>query len=245
MCLSSCLFPDPEVRHLPDGGCGTGVFVNSLIQRKKQVMKLLKSAPVKTAAAILATAALAGCGTTTPTREVSNAYAIYDIKAGAEVGAGRIAEAIKVAVKKNMSEAQVTNGIPPSPLPEKAARFQVNSPFKGTQYAALAAAAGSRLQVPSCEGDILTVWAADSSMSRYGEGTSFFVCLMPYQGGYSMNIYSTFTKASGGFNTAVLAATLARAVVGDSSQFIPRTIQEIVQSVQGTGASVKLVESYP
>ena len=78
---------------------------------------------------------------------------------------------------------------------------------------------------PEVGGAILTANARDSSMAAYGEATSFFACLMPYQGGYSLNVYTTFSKASGSFNAATLAATLARPLVGDTSQFIPRTAQ--------------------
>ena len=56
---------------------------------------------------------------------------------------------------------------------------------------------------------------------------------------------TTFTKASGAFSAATLGATLARAVVGDSSQFIPRTIAQVVEAVKQTGAVVSLVEAYP
>lgn len=188
---------------------------------------------------------IAGCASTTPTREVTVSYAIFDIKAGPEVGAGRISEAVKTALQKNTTKVQFTNSIPPSPLPEKAPRFQLVSPFKGTSFAALAAASGQQMQVPTCEGAIMTANAHDGSMSQYGEGTTFFACLMPYQGGFALDIYTTYSKASGGFSAATLGATLARTVVGDSSQFIPRTIQQIVDSVKQTGAAVALVEAYP
>ena len=188
---------------------------------------------------------LTGCASTTPTRETSSGYAIYDIKAGPEIGAGRIAEAVKVALQKNMSSVQITNAIPPSPLPEKAARFQLSSPFKGTKLGALAAASGQAFEIPSCEGAILQADARDSSMSKYGEGTTFFACVMPYQGGYALNIYTTFSKASGAFSLATLGATLARSVVGDTSQFIPRTMAQVVESRKQTGATVTQVEAYP
>jgi len=98
---------------------------------------------------------------------------------------------------------------------------------------------------PEVGGAILTANARDSSMAAYGEATSFFACLMPYQGGYSLNVYTTFSKASGSFNAATLAATLARPLVGDTSQFIPRTLGQIVAGVQQTGATVTLLEAYP
>ena len=189
-------------------------------------------------------AALLGCASTTPTREVSSAYAIYDIQAGPKVPASRIAEAVKVALQSHTSEVRIVNGIPPSPLPDKAPRFQLVSPLKG-ELAALAAASGQSLQVPACEGAILTANASDTSQARYGEGTRFFACLMPYRGGYALNIHATFSKASGAFSTATLGATLAREFVGDTSQFIPRTINAIVTGVKATGASVTLVEAYP
>jgi len=190
-------------------------------------------------------ALLGGCTSTTPTRERSVAYVIYDIKAGPEVGSGKIAEAVKVALQANTSQVQVVNSIPPSPLPAAAPRFQLVSPFKGSSMEALAAASGQSLQVPMCEGAVLSANAADTSMSKYGEATTFFVCLMPYQGGWSLNIYTTFSKASGAFSAATLGATLARPLVGDTSQFIPRTVNAIVTGVKGTGATVTLVEAYP
>ena len=187
----------------------------------------------------------AGCASTTPTRETSAGYAVYDVKAGPDVGSARIAEAIKVALQKNTSRVQIVNGIPPSPLPEKAPRFALGSPLRGSNLGARVAAAGQSVQVPSCDGAILTANARDSSMATYGEATTFFACLMPYQGGYSLNVYTTFSKASGSFNAATLAATLARPLVGDTSQFIPRTLGQIVAGVQQTGATVTLLEAYP
>ncbi len=191
-----------------------------------------------------AAAAVSACGTTTPTREMSSGYAIFDVKAGPEVSTTKIADAVKTALQEQTSGVQIVNGIPPSPLPEKAPRFQLVSPLKGN-LAALAASSGQTFQVPTCEGAILTANARDSSMSRYGEGSTFFVCVMPYQSGYSMNIYTTFSKASGAFSAATLGATLARTVVGDSSKFIPRTVAAIVDGVKATGSTVTTVEAYP
>ncbi|QTN21776.1 hypothetical protein HZ992_16550 [Rhizobacter sp. AJA081-3] len=188
---------------------------------------------------------LGGCASMTPTKETSVGYAIYDIKASGDVGSAKLAEAIRTALQRNTSRAQVSNGVPPSPLPDKAPRFQLVSPFKGSGLAALAAAQGQSLQVPTCEGATLTANARDSSMGSYGESTTFFACLMPYQGGYSLNIYTTFTKLSGSVSAATLGATLVRPFVGDSGPFIQRTIGQIVEGVQQTGATVSLVEAYP
>lgn len=189
---------------------------------------------------------LAACGTTTPTRELMQGYAIFAIKAGPEVTTAQIAAAVRASLQKNMSAVQLTHGIPPHPLPEKMPRFQLVSPLKpGSGLAAIAASQGQALQVPVCEGAVLTAVARDTSMRRYGEGSSFFACLMPYAGGYALNVYTTFSRASGAFNAQVLAATLMRPLVGDSGQFLARTVADVVASVKQTGAQVNLLEAYP
>lgn len=186
-------------------------------------------------------AALAGCGATTPTREEKASYAIYDIHASDGLTAAKLADAIKVGLQKQTSEVQITQGIPPSPLPEKPGRFKLVNPF-GPNLTALA---GQSLQMPTCDDALLTARAGDTGMAKYGESTFFFLCVLPYQGGYHLDVYTKFSMASGGFNPQTLGATLARSVVGDSSQFIPRTIASVVDSVKQTGATVDLVESYP
>lgn len=190
-------------------------------------------------------AVLAGCAATTPTREMSSGYVIIDIRGGQEIGHARIAEAVRTALQTNTTAVRINNAIPPSPLPEKAPRFQLVSPLKGSALGALAASSGQILQVPTCEGAILVANATDTSKARYGESTTFFACVMPYVGGWSLNIYTTFDKASGAFNAATLGATLARTVVGDSSRFIPRTIGSMVEALNATGAKATVVESYP
>lgn len=200
---------------------------------------------MKSTMSVLAAAALlAACAAATPTRETQQAYAVYDVK-GDNLNPGRVAEAVKTALQKNMSAVQITQGIPPSPLPEKAPRFQLTNPFKGSSLAALAQAQGQSMMIPTCEGAIVSARGQDTSMSRYGEATTFFACVMPYQGGYSLNIYTTFSKASGAFSAETIAATMMRPLVGDSSQFIPRTIKNVVENLQGVGATVTLKEAYP
>ena len=181
---------------------------------------------------------------TPQTRLLQLGYAIFDVKG--EIAPAKAAEAIKVALQKSMTGVQISNGLPPSPLPDKPGRFQLLSPFKASSgIAALAASSGQAIQVPTCEGAILTANGRDSSYAKYGEATTFFACLMPYKGGYGLNIFTTFSKASGGFNAATLGATLARTVTGDSGQFIPRTVAGVVDSLKASGATVELLEAYP
>ena len=206
--------------------------------------KTSKRSLVAAAAVAAIGAGLVGCASTTPTREISQGYAIFDVKG--EIAPAKAAEAIKVALQKNMTGVQISNGLPPSPLPDKPARFQLVSPFKaGSGIAALAASSGQAIKVPTCEGAILTANGRDSSYAKYGEATTFFACLMPYKGGYGLNVFTTYSKASGGFNAAILGATLARTVTGDSAQFIPRTLGGILDALKAAGATVDLQEAYP
>ena len=195
------------------------------------------------AAAVAAT--LAGCATTTPTVERESAYAIYRIVPGPGVTPAQMSQAIQTALQKNNSSVQVNRGIPPSPLPETPPRFQLVNPFGGTGFAALAAQSGASLQMATCEGALATAMAQDTSMSDYGEGARFTTCLWQYQDGYHLDIHTSFTRSSGGFSPDMLGAMLARKVVGDSSQFIPRTINDLVAGLESTGSQVTLVEKYP
>jgi hypothetical protein len=217
--------------------------MNTVNQQQPFRRTFMKSTP--RAVPVVALVVLAGCASTTPTIETTPGYAIYDIKAPAGVTNAQIAEVVKTSLQKSMSAVHITNAIPPSPLPARAPRFQLVSPFKGSGLAALAAVSGQSLQVPTCEDAIVTAQAADTSMRKYGEATSFFACVMPYQGGWTLNVYTTFRKASGAFNAQTLAATLMRPLTGDSSQYILRTINGMVEAVKATGATVTLMEAHP
>ncbi|WP_204266874.1 hypothetical protein, partial [Citrobacter youngae] len=70
-----------------------------------RVLQALASA----AGLFLVGSGLAGCASTTPTRETSQAYAIYDVKAP-DVAPARLVEAVKVGLQKNMSAVQINNG---------------------------------------------------------------------------------------------------------------------------------------
>jgi hypothetical protein len=101
------------------------------------------------------------------------------------------------------------------------------------------------MKMPSCEGAMLTLNASNEAMAKYGENTTFFLCVQPYTEGYWLTVYSTFSKASGAISPTILGADLARAFVGDSSQFVPRTVNDVIASVKTTDASVTVLEAYP
>ena len=186
---------------------------------------------------------LAGCGGMgTRTTETISSYAIYDISPSSGTTAGQITKSIKTTLTQSMSSVNISSGIPSAPLPDKPGRFQLSNPFKGSALGALAGQAGL---IPTCDGALMTATSRDSAMSSYGENTMFFLCLLPYTSGYHLDIYVSFTRKSGGFSTSTMAATLMRPLTGDSSKFIPRTIQKIVTGIEETGARSKLVEQYP
>lgn len=197
------------------------------------------------AVALFSAIAVTACASTTPTKETEERYAIYDVKPKAGVTTSQISASIRTALQKNMSGVQVTNNIPPHPLPEEPGRFKLEQPFKNSNLGILAAASGTLLKVPTCEDSALTATATNNSMAKYGENTTFFLCLLPYQNGYHVNVYSSFTKSSGAFSVETLGATLARSVVGDSSQFIDQKINAIMAEIESVGAQVQLVEAYP
>ena len=184
---------------------------------------------------------LSACSSLTPTKEVTEGYKIYNITGVSS--STQISSNLKTAMQKNADKVQFTNDIPVSPLPEKPARFKLTNPFANSNMGALMAQSGSVIKIPSCEGSIFS--ATSNQNFRGAENTTFFVCLIPYAQGYHMDIYYTFTKVSGGVSTEALGAALAQSVVGDSSQFIPRTILALEQAVQNAGGQLNLVEKYP
>lgn len=211
------------------------------VQEAIRGTRLIKAAAV----VMLGAGVLGGCASMKPTMETRGSYVIYDIKAGEGVSPGKISEAVKGALQKNMSSVQIKNSIPPYPLPEKPGRFQMVNPYKGTGMEAMIARSGQSFETPTCSDAILTAYSADTGMAKYGETTSFFLCVLPYQGGYHMDIYVSFTKKTGSFSVDTMAAGLVSSMTGDSSQFIPRTIKSVVDAVAATGAAPVLIEQFP
>lgn len=187
-----------------------------------------------------------GCATMmTPTVERETTYTIYQVSPSPGMSAAQLAQAIQGALQRNTDNVQVTRGIPASPLPTQSPRFQVGNAFQGTNLAALAAMSGQSMQMVTCDGSLLYAQARDERVAEYGEGTTFTLCLWQYEGGFHVDVVREFVKSSGSFSAATLGATLARTVVGDSSQFTPRMMDDLVTSMEKAGATVTVVESYP
>jgi len=188
--------------------------------RENKYLKSLKMIGLS----VVACSILASCASMTPTKERSEG-------------------SLKKALQKNSDNAVFTNNIPPYPLPKKPGRFQVVNPFANSNMGALMASQGGGIRIPKCDKSPFTGMAQGNFAGS--EETTFFICLQPYEKGYHLDVYYSFTKVSGGFSTEALGKSLAQSVVGDSSQFIPRTIADLEEAAQSSGAKLELIESYP
>ncbi|PJK03759.1 hypothetical protein CO612_08550 [Lysobacteraceae bacterium NML71-0210] len=186
---------------------------------------------------------LSGCATMTPTVQSKSQYVIYQIDMPEGVSPSQVAQAVKTSLQRHVNSIQISENVPPYPLPETAPRFQVGNPF-GPALSALAGPS-AMTQVATCEGALVYARANMDSMSGYGETSTFTVCLWQYQGGYRLDTHVVFVEKSGGFSPEALGAALAKKVVGNSGQLIPRTINSIVSEVEKTGATVSQVDAWP
>lgn len=189
----------------------------------------------------IGTLALATGCVTTPTTSIENGYAIYNIEAPFNKH-NEITKAITEGAKTHTSEIRVKKEIPPHPLPQYPGRFQLTSIKLTGNFAALAA---NFPKQPSCKGSMMDINAVNTGMSSYGEETRYFMCLMPYEGGFHLDVYTTFTIKTGGFSTRTIGADIARSMIGDSSQFMSKTLNSIVEKVNETGLKMSVVEVYP
>ncbi len=195
------------------------------------------------ALAVVASLSVVGCKSTslTETKETRRNYVVYDLKVPEGVSSSEMANAIKTALQANTSKVKITEDLPPYPLPKESPRFQLVNPFSSNSN--LAALAGGSFRLPTCDGALVYAQATDSSMSSYGENTQFYTCLWQYEGGYHVDVYTQFDIKTGGLSN--LGTDLVRGVMGDSSQFIPRTISSIKSNLGALNAEATLVTAYP
>ena len=201
----------------------------------------IRSVNLKALSLAALTLGLVGCASMTPTTETSSSYVVYDIQ-DSDLASDILADAVLRGIQSETSRVRATRGIPSYPLIEQPARFELKRPEVTGNLAALV---GEMPQRPSCSGSVLTVNAVNSGMASQGENTMFFACVIPYAGGHTLSIYTTFEKTSGGFSAQALGASLARSVTGDSSQFIPKTIDAIMTQVDALNVTYEVLDQYP
>ena len=184
-----------------------------------------------------------GCSGITPKNEAQTSYWIYDIKT--DKSASDVGTAVIEALQSQMSSVNVSRNIPPSPLPDRPGRFQMNNALGKSNIGLLMATSGISLQMPVCDEAILIASSQNTGMSNWGENTSANSCLWQYKEGYHLDIIVKFTNSSGGYDAKSLAKALVTPITGDSSQFIPTRINTIADKLNSAGFKTSLVEKYP
>lgn len=186
--------------------------------------------------------AISGCASLTPTREVVEGYKVYDIPTTySQSTTTKLADSLKTTMQKNASDVRFIQNLPPQTLSDNPARFALSDPFKGA--AGIAGMVAGQFKIPSCDGSVIDATSHDSFAGA--ENTTFFVCLIPYQAGYRLDVYYSYTKVSGGVDPQALGRALTESVMGDSSKFIPRTISALEGAVASVGLTDKVIDSYP
>ncbi len=192
------------------------------------------------------TLALSGCGSLNnalveKTKTIEY-YRIFDIKTQAD--RYTVAESASNGLGRNVNDAKEARPIPTSSeLPVKAGRFSLVNPFAGSKFAAFSAGGGQLgFKIATCDGASWT-----SSATRTISGSSelkLTACLFPYNEGYHLDLYATFTKKEGGLME--LSRQAANAMVGTPEEWTEKTFIDIVREIKNdTGAEVNFLEGYP
>lgn len=190
-------------------------------------------------AALCIAVAMTGCANSNQKSETRTGYAIVDVPGTPPTDIRQLVAAVKDGLEKTGYEFAVTMDPPPSPLPLQPGRFEVVDPLGKSNLGALMAASGQSLKVAKCDSATLVASLKNDRHRQYGEDTMFVACVYAYSGGYNIDVWHRYSIQSGN-----LGASLARTVVGDSSQFIPRTIESIVAGVRAAGFNPREVERY-
>jgi hypothetical protein len=183
---------------------------------------------------------VAGCSSMTPTQTKQSSFVIYDVQPGS-INRDSLLDAITQAVQKNQSKVRVTRDIQTGELPDHPVRFALKDMLANSALGAWASANGQSMKMPVCDNPVLTLASGNSSA---GQSTTFFLCVIPYKAGYSVNIYSTFTITSGGISVDALGSALERSIAGDSSQYIPRAMNDVRLAAENEGGKVSIIDSY-
>ena len=189
--------------------------------------------------------AAAGCGATNnylakKTKTVEY-YRIFDIKTTANYKT--VSKAASDGLGRNVNNAQESTPIQSSAeIPEKAGRFRLEEPFRGTALAALAGSpAGVGMRVAKCEG---ASWTALALRDAGSSKLRLTACLFRYVDGYHLDLYAVFSKEEGGIFQ--ISRSLAYATVGTPEEWTEKTFLDIVRSIRNNvGAEITLLEADP
>ncbi|MFA5123168.1 hypothetical protein [Zavarzinia sp.] len=176
------------------------------------------------------------CAGAKPTSQITRNLVTYKI---AGTAYERVADAVTKGLQGSNADAvRVDRSLLPANLPDAPGRLELKNPIGGN-LGTLLAGQGQRLQIPACDNAPYIATGSDQSFARYGESTGYYVCLWAYKDGVSLDIFTAFEIRKGGVEN--IGQDLARAVLGDSSQFIQKSIDNMLNEVRATGAAVTKV----
>lgn len=172
--------------------------------------------------------------------EIRTGYTVWDIPAHPPGDAKAVYASMKDGLESTGTKFTVSIDPPPAPLPEHPGHFAVGNPMRNSNFAAMMGPQGAEaFKMATCDGASFVATLSNDSMNRFGENTKFVACVFPYINGYSISVWHKFMMDNNN-----IGASLARNVVGDSSQFIPRTVEALVSGLKSAGFVPTVVESF-
>lgn len=186
---------------------------------------------------------VAGCSSMTQKKETQTNYWIYDIQS--DKSASDVGTSVTEALQSQLSSVRVNRQIPPSPLPEKSGRFQMNNTLATTNMGAMMMSNGISVDFPTCEGAIMSGGSQDSGMTNWGDDTNWTFCLWQYKSGYHLDLIVRTSITSGGFDSKSIAKALVKPLAGDSNKTILTQIDKITARMKSSGINPVLAEKYP
>jgi len=182
-------------------------------------------------------------------------YYIFDIKTDAS--RQEVSEAIRKGLKKYASKIQTTSPIVLDAPPTKPNQFEivdVSSQFGGSNLGGLmdlarAQNGGLAFKTAKCDG---AVWTGNFTRDISTQTLKMNLCLFPYQGGYSLNVYGqdTHKKVRGSGLSGHIGGLIAQEVVegalGKPQKWTQRAFRSIRKRVYNdVGALAVLQEGQP
>lgn len=186
----------------------------------------------------LIAAVFSGCASVAPTTETFTGYRIYHVSN--DYSLAQVKSAVVEAAQELNNNAQVMNGIPPQPLPDKPGRFEI----KDMAFGPVA------IQIPHTPGATVSV-RSDSDNSVRGTSMNWVAGVYPYKGGYSVQIVMTARQESGTaniFDPNALGSALARATLNSQDGGIEgysKKWMDMFSEKIGEKVKVELEEAYP
>jgi len=186
----------------------------------KKILKIL---------AIASVAFITSCASVAPTTETYTGYRIYRVSS--DYNLTQVRNAVLSAAKELNDNAQVTNRIPPHPLPAKPGRFKIKEMSFGPVT----------MEFPQTPGATVSVQSSNDPTSR--ESIKWVAGIYPYTGGYSVQIVMTT-----GLDPLSVGAALGEAIrdhgnggtEGRAKEWFDAFSKKIKAKV-----NMKLEESYP